>query len=219
MDILDLDGEIKIKDGVCTLNETGFNSMDSKFVLSGDYNTKNPKHPFFDLDIDVKKLDFNKAYKMFVDPKGTAPAEGNFSTKYSLKGEVNPDFTPVYSTLTGGGKIIIDSVKVKGMKVMNHIKNASKKDEFHNPELSDVTIDTEIKEGKIFLSPFTFKVSKFLAEVEGWQGFDEKMDYQIKLSVPPFNKIKIPMTISGTGDKPLIKMGKGFSHSDFDKLE
>jgi hypothetical protein len=219
MDILDLDGEIRIKNSVCTLNETGFNSMDSKFVLSGDYDTRNPKHPFFDLDIDVKKLDFNKAYKMFVDPKGVAPAEGNFSTKYALKGELNPDFSPIYTTLTGGGKIIIDSVKVKGMKVMNHIKNTSKKDEFHNPELNDVTIDTQIKDGKIFLSPFTFKVNKFLAEVEGWQGFDEKMDYQIKLSVPPFNKIKIPMTISGTGEKPLIKMGKGFSHSDFEKLE
>jgi hypothetical protein len=218
MDILHLDGEIKIKNGVCTLNETGFNTMDSKFILTGDYDTRDAKHPLFDFFIDVNKLDFNKAYRMFVDPKGTAPAQGNFSTKYNMKGEVTPDFSPIYSSLTGGGKIVIDSVVVKGMKIMNHLKNVSKKEEFNNPTLNDVTIDTQVKDGKIFMRPFTFKVSKFLTEVEGWQGFDEKMDYLIHLSVPPFTKVKIPVNISGTADKPLIKMGKGFSNADLESL-
>jgi AsmA protein len=219
MNISHLDGEIRIKNSVCTLNETGFNALDSKFVLSGDYDTRNNKHPLFDLKIDVDKLDINKAYKMFVDPKGTAPAEGNFSTKYSIKGELTPDFNPIYNSLTGGGKIVIDSVSVKGMKIMNHLKNVSKKDEFKDPTLNDVTIDTEIKGGKIFLSPFTFKASKFLTEVEGWQGFDEKMEYLIKLSVLPFSKVKIPMSISGTSDKPVIRMGKGFTNADLEGLQ
>ncbi|HWY36938.1 MAG TPA: AsmA-like C-terminal region-containing protein [Bacteroidia bacterium] len=219
MNISDLNGEIKIKNGVCTLNETGFNALDSKFVLSGDYDTRDEKHPLFDLHATIDKLNFNKAYKMFVDPKGTAPAEGNFSTKYDVKGELAPGFMPIYSTLTGGGKIVIDSVAVKGMKIMNHIKNVSKKEEFNDPSLSDVTIDTEIKGGKVFMKPFTFKVSKFLTEVEGWQGFDEKMEYLIKMSVPPFTKLKIPVSISGTSDKPVIKMGKGFNNADLENLQ
>ena len=219
MDIANLNGEIKIQNGILTLNETGFNTLNSKFVMSGDYNTKNNKHPFFDLDINIDKLDFNKAYKTFVDPKGTCPAAGNFSTKYSLKGEVTPDFSPIYSTLNGSGKIIIDSVSVKGMKLMNHIKNVSKKEEFKDPKLADVTIDTEIKNGRLLIYPFTFKVSKFLTEVEGSQGIeDETIDYSIKLSVPPFSKLRIPISIKGTSDKPIIKMGKGFDNSDFDKL-
>jgi hypothetical protein len=218
MDIDNLEGEIKIKNSVCTLNDTKFRSMDSKFVVSGDYDTRNVSHPLFDLNVDVDELNINKAYKMFVDPNGIAPAEGNFSTKYAIKGEVTPDFSPILSSLTGSGKIDIDSVVVKGMKIMNHIKNISKKEEFNNPALNDITIETVIKEGKLFMSPFTFKVSKFLTEVEGWQGFDEKMDYSIKLSVPPFNKLKIPVAISGNVNKPVIKIGKGFSHLDMDKL-
>src|ERR1700756_270166 len=219
MDIDNLNGEIKIQNGVLTLNETGFNTLDSKFVVSGDYNTKDSKHPFFDLDVDIDKLDFNKAYKTFVDPKGISPASGNFSTKYSLKGEVRPDFSPIYSTLNGSGMVVIDSVSVKGMKLMNHIKNVSKKEEFKDPKLADITIKTEIKKGKFLIYPFSFKVSKFLTEVEGEQGLeDENIDYSIKLSVPPFNKLKIPISIKGTSDKPIIKMGKGFDNSDFDKL-
>ncbi|HXB39784.1 MAG TPA: AsmA-like C-terminal region-containing protein [Bacteroidia bacterium] len=219
MDIANLNGEIKIENGILTLNETGFNTMDSKFVMSGDYNTKNNKHPMFDMDVTVDKLDFDKAYKTIIDPKGTAPALGNFSTKYTLKGELTPDFSPIYSTLTGNGKIIIENVSLKGMKLMNHIHRTSKKDEFKDPQLSDITMDTEIKKGKFFIYPFSFKVSKFLTEVEGTQGIiDETLNYSIKLSVPPFNKIKIPMSIMGTADKPVIKMGKGFDNSDFEKL-
>ncbi len=218
MNIANLNGEIKIKNSVCTLNETGFNTMDSKFVLTGDYDTRNPKHPLFDMEINIDKLDINKAYHMFVDPKGTAPAEGNFSTKYAVKGELAPNFSPIYSTLTGGGKIVIDSVQIKGMKIMHHLKNVSKKEEFNNPALTDVTINTEIKGGKIYMSPFTFMASKFLTEVEGWQGFDEKMEYLIKLSVPPLNLVKIPIHITGTSEKPIIKMGKGHTAEDLEKL-
>jgi AsmA protein len=219
MDIANLDGEIKIQNGVLTLNETGFNALDSKMSIDGDYSTRDVKHPTFDMDVNIDKLDFNKAYKTIVDPKGVCPAAGNFSTKYTIKGELTPGFSPIYSTLEGGGKIVIDSVSVKGMKMMNHIKNVSKKEEFKDPKLADVTITTEIKNGKLLIYPFTFKISKFLTEVEGSQGLqDETIDYLIKLSVPPLSKLRIPMTIKGTSDKPIIKMGKGFDDSDFDKL-
>jgi AsmA protein len=219
LDIDNLDGEIKIQNGVLTLNETGFNALNSEVDISGDYSTKDPKHPMFDMDIKVDKMDFNKAYKTFVDPKEDCPASGNFSTVYSIKGELTPDFSPIYSTLNGKGKIIIDSVAIKGMKLMNHIRNKSKKDEFKDPTLSDVTIDSEIRKGKFMMYPFTFKVSKFLTEVEGEQGLEDySINYLIKLSVPPFGKVKIPMSITGTTDKPVISMGKGFNDSDFEKL-
>jgi hypothetical protein len=220
IDIANLDGEIKIQNGILTLNETGFNTMDSKFIMSGDYNTKDNKHPLFDLDVSIDKLDFNKAYKTLVDAKGACPAAGNFSTKYSVKGEVTPDFSPIYSTLSGSGKIVIENVSLKGMKLMNHIHRVSKKAEFKDPQLADITMDTQIKKGKFLIYPFTFKVSKFLTEIEGEQGIiDESMNYSIKLSVPPFSKLRIPISILGTADKPIIKMGKGFDDSDFDKLQ
>jgi hypothetical protein len=218
MEIVNLTGGLKIANGILTLDETGFNSMDSKFLLSGDYNTTDIKHPTFDLAIGIEKLDINKAYQMFINDKATAPAKGNFSTNYNLKGDLNPDFTPIYSSLIGGGKIIIDSVSMKGMKLMNHVNKVSKKTEFKDPDLTDIVMETEIKGGKVFIKPFTFKVSKYLTEVEGWQSFDDKMEYLIKMSVPPFNRIKIPISIMGTSDKPVIKMGNDFKDGDFEKL-
>ena len=220
LDIANLDGEIKVQNGTLTLNETGFNALDSKISLDGDYSTKDIKHPRFDMNISVDKMDFNKAYKTFVDPKGTCPASGNFSTKYAMQGEVTPNFSILYPTLLGKGKIVIDNVSVKGMKLMNHIKEITKKEEFNDPELADVTIESEIKLGRFLIYPFSFKVSKFLTEVEGDQGLvDGTINYFVKLSVLPFSKVKIPMSITGTSDKPITKMGKGFDKSDFERLE
>lgn len=218
MDIANLDGEIQIANGILTLNETGFNTMQSKFVLSGDYNTKDHAHPRFDLDISIDKLDINRAYQMFIDDKEMAPAQGTFSTKYSLRGEVTPDFSIINSTLAGTGRIIIESVSVKDLKLFDHIKSVSKKEEFNDPELNDIVMDTEIRGEKFLIYPCTFKVSKFLTEIEGTQTFDNKMNYSIKISVPPFKKLKIPISVIGTADKPVIKLGKGFDDSDFENL-
>jgi hypothetical protein len=219
MDIDSLNGSVTIKDGVLTLNDTHFNTMDSKFILNGDYITKDVKHPKFDLNIDIDRLDINKAYNMFISDKDKAPADGNFSTNYNLKGDLTPGFSPVYSSLVGNGKIIIEKVSMKGMKLMNHIKNISHKEEFNNPELNDIALETEIKGGKFILHPFTFKVSKFITEVEGFQDIiSSNIEYLIKLSTPPFTRIKIPISISGSTDKPVIKLGNGFDKSDFEKL-
>ncbi|MBS1636176.1 MAG: AsmA family protein [Bacteroidetes bacterium] len=219
LDIANLDGEIKIQNGVLTLNETGFNALDSEVDISGDYNTKDPAHPTFDLDVHIDQMDFTKVYKTFVDPKEECPAKGNFSTTYSIRGELNPDFSPIYGSLSGKGKIMIDSVSIKGMKLMNHIRNKSKKDEFKDPTLTDVSFDSEIRKGKFMIFPFSFRVSKFLIEIEGEFGLEnDSMNYLIKLSVPPLNKLRIPMSVTGTADKPVITTGKGFDDSDFEKL-
>jgi hypothetical protein len=80
-------------------------------------------------------------------------------------------------------------------------------------------LETEIKGGKFILHPFTFKVSKFITEVEGFQDIiSSNIEYLIKLSTPPFTRIKIPISISGSTDKPVIKLGNGFEKSDFEKL-
>jgi hypothetical protein len=218
MNIEDLDGEIKIEDGVLTLNETGFNTMNSKFVIDGDYKVSN-RIPMFDLDVDIKDLDINKAYRMFIDDKEMAPAEGVFSTKYALKGNLTPDFSIITSELKGKGKIYIDNVSVKELKLFNHIKGISKKEEFNNPQLNEVVLDTEIKDSKFLIYPCTIKVNKFITEIEGEQSFDNKMNYMVRISVPPLKKVKIPISIIGSCDKPTIKLGKGFDNTDFENLQ
>lgn len=219
MDIEGLEGDVKIKNGILSLNETGFTSKNARFAISGDYNTTDIKHPQFDMIIDIDSLDINKAFEMFQTVQTAAPlaenTDGIFSTKYHLKGELAPDFTPVLATLTGNGTIVIDDAMIKGTKVFNHVGKITSKDELADPHVQDIIMETEIKGGKVFIKPFSFQLGKYHTEFEGSHSFDNVMDYVLRISVPPFNKIKIPFHISGTVDKPVVKLGKGHEKFDF----
>jgi AsmA-like C-terminal region len=219
MDIENLNGELAIKDGVLSIKETGFAAKGAKFAFNGQYDTRDMKHPSFDVVMDIDRLDINKAYLMFATPAPNAPttqyADGLFSTKYHLKGELAPDFTPILNTLSGSGTIIVDSAQIKGMKVMNHVSKITKKDELNNPQVQDIKVETEIKNGQVLIKPFTFQIGKYTTELEGSHSFNNDMNYVLKIGVPPLNKLKIPFHISGTVDKPVVKLGKGHENFDF----
>jgi hypothetical protein len=222
MDITNLKGEIRVRNGVFTLNETGFNAADAKFGINADYDTRDPKHPMFDLVLDIDKLDLNKGYAMFGILQAAAPAakttDGVFTTKYSLKGEIGPDFKPIYETLTGNGTIIIEEAQIKGMTALGHVSKITKKEELNNPKVKDIVMETEIKGGRIYIKPFSFKLGKFTTDFAGNHGFNNTLNYVLRLGIPPFNKLKIPFNITGTMDKPIIKLGKGHENYDFSKL-
>jgi hypothetical protein len=222
MRIEDLAGEIRIKDGVLSLRETGFTSQDAKFALNGSYDTRDMKHPAFDMVIDINKLDINKAYSMFESVQSAAPAaqntDGVVTTKYHLKGELGPDLSPVMASLTGGGTIIIEDAEIKGMKMFNNVSAISNKKELNDPKVKNITMETEIKGGKVYIKPVSFQIGKYFTELEGSQSFDNTMDYVLKISVPSLHKLKVPFHISGTVSKPVVKLGKGHEKFDFSKF-
>ncbi|MGC4020583.1 MAG: AsmA-like C-terminal region-containing protein [Cyclobacteriaceae bacterium] len=123
--ITEMDGEIAIKDGVLSLHETGFNSLDAKFSVDGDYSTKDLSHPLFDMNLDVKDLDINRAYREVKLMRDLAPSAANtygkFSVTYKLKGELKKDMTPKMETLAGGGIMRIADARINGMKLFEEI--------------------------------------------------------------------------------------------------
>ena len=203
-------GEIKIKDGVLSLTETGFNSLNAKFKINGDYNTKNIKRPFFDLEIDIKELDIHKAYtdiKLIRDlAPAVADAYGIFSINYKLKGELNKKMGVKTETLTGEGEVKIAEAQINGMKVFEEISKAAKKEQINNPHVKDLIIKTEIKDNKLFVKPFAMTISGYNAEVEGVNDIKGIIQYIVKLELLA---VKIPFHVTGTYDNPKVMLGKG----------
>jgi AsmA protein len=213
-----LKGEIKIKDGMLSLNETGFNSLNARFKINGDYNTKNIKHPFFDLDIDIKELDIHKAYteiKLIRDiAPAVADAYGIFSITYKLKGELNKKMSPKTETLTGEGEIRIAEAQINGMKIFEEISKTAKKKQINDPHLKDLIIKTEIRDNQLFVKPFSMTISGFDAEVEGVNDIKGTIKYIVRMELLSIDKIKIPFHVTGTYDNPKVAIGKGHKLPD-----
>ncbi len=211
--ITELDGEIVIRDGAMSLHETGFNSLDAKFSVSADYNTKDISRPFFDLNLDVKDLDINRAYREVKLMRDLAPSAANtygkFSVTYKLKGQLAKDMSPKLETLVGGGIMRIADAKINGMKMFEEISKTAKKSEINDPHLKDFTMETEIRDSKIIVKPFTIKVSGFDADIEGVNTMAGAVNYLVKIELIPLTNIKIPFHVTGRYDNPKVALGKG----------
>jgi AsmA protein len=213
MKISKLDGEIKIKDSKLTLNETGFNSLNASFNISGDYDTHDKNHPYFDFEVDIQELDINKAYKEIKLVRDMAPAAANtfgqLSIKYKLKGELGNDMSPKTETLTGGGEVRIANAKIDGMKIFEEISKAAKKNEFNNPHLKDFVVKTEIRDNKIFVKPFSIKLSGLNTDIEGVNDIKGALNFIVRIELLPIEKLRIPFHVTGTYDNPKVLIGKG----------
>lgn len=211
--ITNMDGEITIKDGVMSLHETGFNSLNAKFSVTGDYNTRDMAHPKFDMDLDVKELDINRAYREIGLMRRLAPSAANvfgkFSVTYKLKGELTKNMQPKLETLEGGGIMRIAEAKINGMKMFEEISKSAKKSEMNDPHLKDFTMETEIKDSKIIVKPFSIIVSGFDTDIEGVNTMNGMVNYLVKIELIPFTKIKIPFHVTGRYDNPKVALGKG----------
>jgi AsmA protein len=211
--ITDMNGEITIKDGILSLHETGFNSLNAKFSVTGDYNTRDMAHPKFDMDLDVKELDINRAYREIGLMRKLAPSAANvfgkFSVTYKLKGELARDMQPKLETLEGGVIMKIADAKINGMKLFEEISKSAKKSEMNDPHLKDFTMETEIKDSKIIVKPFAIKVSGFDADIEGVNTMNGMVNYLVKIELIPFTNIKVPFHVTGRYDNPKVALGKG----------
>jgi len=212
--ITGLKGEITIKNGIVTLNETGFNSMNAFFSIDGDYNTQDMQHPKFDVTLNIKELDINRAYREIKLVRKLAPATGNtygrMTINYKLAGELNKDGTVNLGSLNGGGNITIADAKINGMKMFDEISKSAKKQEVKDPDLKDFSMDSEIHDNKLFVKPFSLKVNGLNTDIEGSNDITGgNLNYLIKIELIPIDKIKIPFHVTGTYNDPKVAMGKG----------
>ncbi|HQQ81767.1 MAG: AsmA-like C-terminal region-containing protein [Cyclobacteriaceae bacterium] len=212
MHITKLDGSIGIQDGILRFKETGFNTLNAAFNISGDYNTRDMNHPAFDLSLDIKELDISRAYREMRLVRELLPAAGNadgmFSITYKLKGELNDALYPRYETLIGGGEMRIAHAKINGMKIFEELSKATKRQEVNDPHLRDFVLRSEVRDNKIIIKPFSIKVSGFDADIEGTSEMTGAIQYIVKLQLLPFG-IKIPFHVSGNYDNPKVTIGKG----------
>jgi AsmA protein len=212
LDLKDFKGQMVIDSGKIKLNQTGFVIIDAPVVMDASYASITPKKALFDYHITAKEFDIKKAYnqiKLFHDlATSAANAEGIVSLDYTIGGRLDANMKPVYPSLKGGGVLSIKKVKVKGLKLFGAVSQATDKKDILDPDLSRVDIKTTINNNIITISRTRMRVLGFRPRFEGQVSFDGKLNLQFRLGLPPFGIIGIPMSITGTEDKPVVKLGR-----------
>jgi AsmA protein len=211
--LTDAKGQMSIANGTLRLKETGFTIINAPVSMDATYTSIHPKKALFDYHIVAKDFDIHRAYneiQLFHDlATAAASAHGIVSLDYNLKGKLDANMHPVFPSLEGGGTLSVKQVKMKGFKLFTVVSKETGRDSLNNPDVSKVDIKTKIKNNIITIDPVRMRVAGFRPKLQGQVSFDGKLNLKFRLGLPPLGIFGIPMTVTGTQDKPIIKFKRG----------
>lgn len=205
-------GQMLIDSGQLRLQNTGFKMIGTDISMNALYRNAGTETAYFDFALLAKDFDVYRAYRelnMFHElAPAAASARGIISVNYQLRGRLDKTMSPVYPSLEGGGVLSVRNVRFKGFKLLNNASRESGKEALKDPDVKNVDLKTTIAKNIIRLERVKIKIAGFRFRIEGESDFDRHLRFKARLGLPPWGIIGIPMTISGTGDNPKIKMGK-----------
>ena len=205
-----LRGTVGVSSGKLTFRGTQIDIIGATLNLDGMYDDASATKAGFDLRFRAKNFDIQRAFKeieMFKELATSAGnAEGIISIDYKLKGIFDANMNPIYPSLEGVGVVTLAKVKVQGMKMFSGLGAKTGTENVSDPDLAGVNIKSRIKDNVIYIDRTKMNVSVFRLRFEGETSFDGQLALKMRLGLPPFGAIGIPVAINGTHSDPQIKV-------------
>lgn len=209
----DLAGQITMREGQLTLDQTRFQLAGANFAFGGSYAPLDARKARFTFAIQADSFDVQRAYReipMFREMAGAAEkAQGIISLEYQLEGRLNDRMEPVYPSLKGQGVLKLAHVKVKGLNIFGAVSKATGHDQMNDPDLKAVVMKSSVANNIITIERTKMKVHGFRPRIEGQASLDGRLNLRFRLGLPPFGIIGIPITITGTSEHPEVHIRKG----------
>ncbi|WP_051197441.1 AsmA family protein [Flavobacterium soli] len=210
--VKNLAGNLKISKGSLSLQNGTLTIIDAVAKMDAFYKNEGTQKAKFDYKIVANDFDIKRAYneiKMFKEIASAAEnAEGIVSLDYKISGVLDNNMQPIMPSLNGGGTLSVKKVKMKGFKLLNAVSKQTETEEIKNPDVSKVDIKTTIKNNIINIERFKIKVAGFRLRFEGQTSLDGNLNLKMRLGLPPFGILGIPMKVSGTQENPKVKLGR-----------
>jgi hypothetical protein len=201
-------------------------------VMNGSYDTRDSNKPAFNYQLDVQNLSIPQAYSSFSTVQVFAPMakmmDGDFSTNFSVSGDLTNSLTPVYQSMQGSGLIKIAEASMKESRLVSGVLGFMKTDvQSSQLSLKDVIVRANIKNGRAHVSPFKAQLGQNTADISGSIGIDGSLDYQVATEVdvgivgqqvnqllaqfdsnarPASSKVKLQFQVGGTYEKPQVNL-------------
>lgn len=207
MDFKNIRGGVTLKEEVASLNNLMMNAMGGSIGLKGSYDTQNNDKPKINFGYNLQQLDIQTLAQNFLTIGKLAPiakyAKGKISSNFSMNSFLKSDFSPILSSLTGGGDLSTAVVTISGYEPMTKLGESLKMDKLSSQTLKDIYTKFKFADGKVNLTPFNIKMGKINSEVSGSTSFEQDLDYTMKMLIP---KEELPASVIKTIENGLQKI-------------
>ncbi len=188
LEISDLKGLIELKNGVAKLTNLSMNLLQGSMQMNGEYNTSDLTKPSIDFNLKINEIDIPSSFDAFTMVARFAPiaksAKGKVSAGISLQSLLDQHMNPVLPSVSGSGTLSSRSVEIGNSKIFEKLADALKNEKLRQIAVKDLNISFEIKDGRVYVKPFTTKLGSTSLTVAGDQGLDQTLNYAMALTLP-----------------------------------
>lgn len=183
-------GKVIIKDQKVTLENGKTDIFGGSIAFNGDVSTKE-KTPKFNMDLGLNNVDIMQTFTQLEMMKKIAPIagviNGKLNSKIKLSGNLNTtEMTPDLNSLSGEllGQLLSTTVNSSNSTLLTALDDKLNFVDLKKLNLNDLKAAVTFKDGKVNVKPFDIKYQDIKVTVGGTHGFDQNMNYSLKLDVP-----------------------------------
>lgn len=182
-------GTLLIKDQQVQLQNMKSSIFDGALSISGDVSTKN-ETPTFNLNLGADGFDIAESFKNMELLQNLAPVakllQGKLNTNLNLSGELDKEFSPNLSTVSGNAlaELLTTKVNANQGELFNKLEGSLSFIDFDKLDLKDLKTSLSFADGKVSVKPFDLKYEDIAITVSGAHGFDKTLDYSAVFNVP-----------------------------------
>ncbi|MGI4834491.1 MAG: AsmA-like C-terminal region-containing protein [Janthinobacterium lividum] len=228
-------GTVTVANQIATLKNLTFNTLGATFGTTGSYNTQSLAHPKFDFGLNIKNLDFQKAFASFNTVKALVPlaqaVQGVFNTNFKVSGEMGQDMLPKLASLSGQGLFDIVKASVLQSPVLSQISSLTTLPDLKNLQVLNKIVNAQIVDGNLVVKPFDITVGDIKMTLGGTNSLAGALQYVTAINTPTgklgsalnsqltrltgvqniqgTDRVTLGLNIGGTVASPQVKLTSG----------
>ncbi len=181
-------GRLTLKDGVVYLDQCDFTLLGGRFQLKGKYDGRNIQQPKAFFAANIQNLDLQKAYNNFEIMKKYVPigayTNGIMNLKTQMELPMNSSLEPLYDQLFCDGMAQLRQTAIKDAPIQKGLVKLTRSQQLNPIRIADQKIQFSIKNGRLYVEPFSFQSGETSFLIAGSNGLDQSIDYTIIVTTP-----------------------------------
>ena len=206
-----INGDVRIKDGVLVLDELSFETPAAKMQATAMYRTPRKNHLYVGLDYHMLDVEIEELLTMIPDIDTLMPMLRSFKGKGEFHLAVETYTDSLYnikkSTLRGASSINGSNLVLMDGETFSEIAQKLRFSRKAENKVDSLSAEFTIFRNEIDIYPFLIVMDKYKAVVAGRHNFDMSFDYHVSLVDSPV-PIKLGIDLKGNMDDLSVNLAK-----------